>query len=260
MLLKMFDGRSYVLDTRLSADQRLKLVNDIIAKYKNYLESNWEDDYSIYAPKNVLSLLASYLCSKNPSASGGFTGDTGSDKILSGRQLSQRERIKEIPLGLMGEQSEKFILKFKEKHKYEQVRKNKPKYSQSKMHRMNTLFVPRRQRRSVDKYLYGDPQRYQVMIVKNRIVVRESDYLHKRKLMGFTSTDKRLPYIDNSKPYQSKWCYLNTDNEFDFDNIKYKGPPQYKYDYIFAIKQGEKLYFLDQNLTKTLKVEQIDKQ
>jgi len=256
----MFDGCSYVLDSRLSPDERLKLVNMIIDKYKNYLESNWEADYSIYAPKNILSLLASYLCSKNPSAFGGFTGDTAADKVLSGRQLNQRERIKEIPLGLMGEQSEKFILKFREKYRCEQVRKNKPKYSQSKMHRMNTLFVARKKRRSVDKFLYRDPQKYQFMIFKNRIIVKESDYLHKTKLMGFTSTDRTLPYIDNSKPYQSKWCYLNTDNEFEFDNIKYKAPPQYKFDYIYAIKQGEKLYFLDQNLTKTLKVEQSDKQ
>lgn len=124
--------------------------------------------------------------------------------------------------------------KMKWKKKYKKQYEN---FKKSKTHKLNSIY-----------YSSNDI-----------IISTEWDWINKKWI-----EIKRKKYnveglIDVEKPYTSKWCLINTDNEFYFENQKYiidKKVKQYKVkrdnqcemDKILCIKQDGKIYFFDMNI------------
>lgn len=244
----MSDGCTYELDTSLDYEQRLELVNQIIHKYKNEFLNFWEHKSveQKHTTKTTLDILGTYL----------FLNSTKKlnreHNILTERQMRRRKNELELPFGLLNEQSESLLEDFNEKFKRKNPTKSDKLYSQSRMHKLNTIFIHPDKRKN---YYYKEKPLGYNFYFHNQLgcedvgkwKVEFFDFQNEVNVNVFTKEDLKLPYINPSLPYCSKWCYVDNDGAFDFYCFNYK-IHKYKFDKILVLCQKQQRYFLDSNI------------
>lgn len=243
MQIKFSDGNIYNLDVSFSYDRRLELVNKIIDKYSNDFNNYWESKggKQQHHTKTTLDILGAYLYY-------GSTKELNQKGILTDRQLRRRNGELEIPVGLYDEKTESLLEDFVETKKVQNPIKSVKKYSQTRIHKLNCIYIHPSLR--VNRQIKDKPQEYRFYIDKDNKTIKseESDFLETISINCFTKEDLKLPYIDKSLSYLSRWCYVDEDNIFKFCCFKFKINLKYKFDQVLVIVQNNKIHFIDFNI------------
>lgn len=234
-------NKRYKLNRNLSYTLRLKIVNFILKRHDDYFSNKFENG----SVKYLLDILGEYLY--YGTVVDGICSDIKSDN--QSYWLSK----KELSSGVESVEIDRFSKKFKEKHKKVKPIISEKRYSKSKIHKLNTIYIPIVDR--INKIIRDSPMKH-LFYFHNEICHEEvgkwkyegKEFDVKIDTNCFTKEDQQLPYINKVLPYLSNWCYVDNNNEFNFCCFKFKIKEKYNYDSVLVMVQNNIMYYIDYNI------------
>lgn len=257
-----------------------EIVNDIINEWHSYINSNWvcfnkQKAFTISPEQKVKYMLESLVTFLAGRLDNKYPKDISLDYVKDNKKpLKTINDSNNVLLGLQTDQKT-----------YNKNNKRKiKKYKQSKTYKIIRIFSKKDIKlqeiyKLTNKDVFGLNELLNMR--KKLNLVTEQDYtawLEKPAKNLFNQnifTIKKKTYkgwqgiINTDIPYISKWCYVNSIGEFEFNSKKYlidiEKIPQYqdirkdKYlknesgwsmDNIYCVEQEEKLYFWDMDIVQ----------
>lgn len=232
--LKIKD-KIYNLDKNLGYKDRSKEINNILFNNNKEILNYLEDNYHKQIVRNILDIMGQYLYF-------GSVKDGRERDVKTQHQLDWNKK-KEISVG--DKDPEQVKEEFSEHHKQQDKKKSIKRYRQSKMHKLNTIRIPKHKRKNYKDY---DKPLINTWDIYDNFKYTADDFQQKIDVNCFTKEDMNLPYIDVDKDYIAEWCILDNDNNFLFKGDEYNIYGKYKFDKVLVYMQDEEIYFLDMNI------------